>query len=345
MRKTGSGRLASAVFAALLTSATLSQPVSAQEIRLKFGHVFAPDHWVWVEGGQVFIDTLSELTDQVAFDVFPGGQLGNDYVTALKSGLADVAILAPGYTPDSFILTSVVELPHQIATSCEGTERFWQVAKEGGILHEAEYAPQGFRPLLVFFNPPYQVMTTKKKLETVADIEGLKLRAGGTAMRMTAAALGAVPVQVAGPDLYESLSRGTIDGGLLHYTTITPNSLEGIVKYSLDGVRVGGLSTLFGISEQKWKEIPDDLKEKFKEAAMRTQIHLCEYLDEQTRSIREMLVTERGWEVTTLGADQADIWNSRLETVFEKWVEDVDSTGRPGTEALDAFIKTAAETK
>jgi len=51
----------------------------------------------------------------------------------------------------------------------------------------------------------------RKEVKTVADLKGLKFRMGGYAGRVMSR-LGAVPQQIAAPDIYPSLEKGTIDG-------------------------------------------------------------------------------------------------------------------------------------
>ena len=71
---------------------------------------------------------------------------------------------------------------------------------------------QNIRLLLAVSLPQYRIFTVKHPVKDVADVTGLKLRSTGGAQDLTLRALGAVPVRMAAPDAYESLSRGTMDG-------------------------------------------------------------------------------------------------------------------------------------
>ena len=78
----------------------------------------------------------------------------------------------------------------------------------GGVLDQKELAPNGFVILFGTILEPYQVYATKK-IDSLESIKGLKLRTAGAAQGATIKALGGVPVNMAAPDTYESLPRGT----------------------------------------------------------------------------------------------------------------------------------------
>ena len=203
--------------AALATAAALilSVPASAQaQETFKVSQVFPSTHWHWIEGMKIFTETVEQASGgKIKFEVYHAGQLGKETTTLVTSGLAEFGLLVPSYETAKLPLTSVAELPGMHSTACEGTAKYWNLAKEGGALYEAEYKRLGVRPLYVILLAPYQVMTAAKKISTLDDLAGLKIRASGAAIDKTIRSLGAVPVRVTSNELYDSLSRGTVDGG------------------------------------------------------------------------------------------------------------------------------------
>jgi TRAP-type C4-dicarboxylate transport system substrate-binding protein len=328
------------VVAALLTLGSVT-PSSAQDtVRMKFGHPFSNDHWAWKQGGGYFANLLTEATGgKVQFDIFPGSQTGTDSPAALKSGVLNFALVVPGYTPEKLQLSQVVELPVHHENACAATRKFWEVSKEGAVLDKAEFAPNGMRAIFVFANPPYKIFTSKKEIKSLNDLRGLKIRAAGAPMQKTAAALGAVPVQLSGPELFDSVSRGTIDGVFLGYSSVTPFSLEKSFKYVVEGPAFGQGSTIFAISKQTWDGLSDDMKAKVHEAAMKTQDHICAYLDGLEAEVRQMMIREHGLKVNTIPPDQIAQWAQKTNPVVEAWSKDMDSVKRRGSEAAQAFIQ------
>ena len=64
----------------------------------------------------------------------------------------------------------------------------------------------------------------------LASFEGQKLYSTGGAKDLTLRKLGAVPTRMTTAEVYQSMSRGTIDGGVMSYATALAYRLQGIVK-------------------------------------------------------------------------------------------------------------------
>jgi TRAP-type mannitol/chloroaromatic compound transport system substrate-binding protein len=97
----------------------------------------------------------------------------------------------------------------------------------------------------------------RKEINSVADMNGLKMRIGGLAGRVIEK-LGAVPQQIAGGDIYPSLERGTIDAA----EWIGPYDDEklGFYKvapyYYYPGWWEGNLILNVFVNTERWNELP-----------------------------------------------------------------------------------------
>src|SRR3546814_8992578 len=79
------------------------------------------------------------------------------------------------------------------------------LAHAGGILDENEFAPAGIRLLFTIVLPPYQVFLGKKQIEGLKTFEGLKIRSSGGAKELAVRKIGAVPISMSTPEVYEAL--------------------------------------------------------------------------------------------------------------------------------------------
>lgn len=326
--------------AALAVLPFLTPQAAAQDkqITLKLAHVFPATHYLWLQGGKVFADEIEKRTSgKVKFEVYPAGQLGRDYLALLKSGLADMVILVPSYAPDKLPLTSVSELPGLYSTSCEATSRFWKLAQEGGVVHEAELKGHGSLALFVFTLPPYNILTTSKEVRTLADLSGLKIRAGGPAMDKTIRALGAAPVRIPSPELYDAMTRGTVDGAFFPYGGLHQFKLEQVFRHAVDGVQLGSGTITFSISTKSWQALPDDLRQAMREAGLVAQAHLCRAQEAAEVAAREKISKENGIKVVKLPAEEAAVWLQKVAGVAEAWAKEMDAAGRPGSAILKAY--------
>ncbi len=311
---------------------------SASAEMLKFAFDFPQNHWLWEHGGKPFSEAVTAGTGgKVTFVPFPSGQLGKETVSAIESGLAETGIVVPSYEPAKLPLTSVFELPGFHSTACEGTAKAWHLLQPGGPVYEAEFKPQGLVPLYVNVLAPYQLVTTSKRVEAIGDVAGLKIRANGTAQDKTARALGAVPVTVSSTEFYDSLTRGTVDGGLWPIGSTKQGGLDSVIHHTVRGPQLGGGVTVFAVGERVWEGLDPATQQVMRDAGQKVQAELCAYLDAQEKSVTDELVAKGSLEVVDLSSTELESWNEKVATVGTDWAKELDSTGRPGTTTLDAY--------
>jgi TRAP-type C4-dicarboxylate transport system substrate-binding protein len=324
--------------AAILTAAGVVSATAQEKITLKLGHGYPESHFLWQEGGKVFVDAVTSATNgRVQFEVYPANQLGKDQFGMITSGVAQAGIITPAYASGKLALSAVSELPGLYNSSCEATGKFWELAKEGGLISKSEYENQGLHVLYVSTVPPYSLMTVSKATPTLEDLAGLKIRAAGGAMNKTVESLGATPVQISGAEMYDALSRGTIDGTIYSRMALAGYKLEPLMKHSVDGVRLGSGSIVMTISDKAWKALPDDVKKVMTDSALAAQKNLCAYMDQREAEVSKALVEKNGWSIVKLSPEQVSLWQERIGEVNKSWAAELDASGRPGTAVLEAF--------
>jgi TRAP-type C4-dicarboxylate transport system substrate-binding protein len=119
----------------------------------------------------------------------------------------------------------------------------------------------------------------QEEIETMKDMQGLKLRTTGGAQDLTLRALGAVPVRMAAPDAYESLTRGTMDGLLFAMESVVAYGMDSLIKYTTDGVSFGSFIVAYSIIQSAWDRLPDDVKKALDEASEAIVPKVCAEVD------------------------------------------------------------------
>ncbi|MGF7160991.1 TRAP-type C4-dicarboxylate transport system substrate-binding protein [Rhodoligotrophos appendicifer] len=286
-----------------------------------------------------FMDEVKKATNgAVEFQYFPAEQMGKvkDLLALTQSGVVDIGFVGPSYVSDKMPLSGVAELPGTFATSCEGTRAYWALARDGGLLDKTEFRPNGVRVLLSVVLPPYQIFT-RNSLDGIAGVEGLKLRSGGGAQDLTIRKLGAVPIRLAGPEVYESLARGTLDGVVFPIPSIATFNLQGNLKTGTVGENFGGFAVNYVISDAKWKSLPDAVKNAMLSAGEATTKHACEMSDrDQEPALAKLEAAGVDMKPLTQ-ADQTKI-TELLRPVQTEWATALDKRGKPGGEVLKAFL-------
>ena len=285
-----------------------------------------------------WMERVAKATNNaVKFEHFPAEQLGKarDLLSLTQSGVVDIGYVVPAFVSDKMPLSAVADLPGAASSTCESVLAFWSLAKSG-ILDKEDMQPNGVKVLYAAGNPPYQIFTRSKALRTLEDFKGLKIRApsGGQAIIMRR--LGAVPVNIPGSEMYEALSRGTVDGLLFPVPGVLGYDLGGLLKTMTVGQNFGNVINFHVISLKRWNELPANVRAAMEEAGDAATRNVCERLDADAAKDTETLKS-KGLKVNDItAADQQKIREMR-ESVGEQWAADLDKRGKPGTATLKAF--------
>ncbi|MBR1221682.1 TRAP transporter substrate-binding protein DctP [Bradyrhizobium sp. U87765 SZCCT0131] len=327
---------------ALSLAAGVAAP--AQALELKVADSFPAGHYLVRLMLKPWMDEVTARTrGAVTFSYYPNQQIGKaaDLLRLTQSGVVDIGYIAPSYASDKMPLSEVAQLPEAFHTSCEGTAAYWKSARQG-VLAKQEYAPNKIRLLMEVVLPPYQIYSTRQKVETLKDVQGLKLRTTGGAQDLTLRAIGSVPVRMSAPDAYESLSRGTLDGLLFPMESVTSYGLEKLVKHATDGVSFGSFIVAYSISQAAWDRLPADAKAAMDEASEAMQAKACADVDKEQDGSRQRLEQAGVTFEAIPPATRAEM-KEKFKGVGKDWAAALDARGKPASAALKEFEALLAE--
>ncbi len=336
-----------AVAAAMTTVLTLlgSGAASAQ-VKLRVADSFPSGHYLTKVIIQPWMAEITKRTDgRVTFEYFPSQQLGKatDMLTLTQTGVTNVGYVAPAYASEKMPLSEAAMLPGAFQTSCQGTMAYAKAAREGAIAAQ-DYAANKIRLLTAVALPPYQILTVKAPVKSEADLKGLKLRSTGGAQDLTLRTVGAVPVRMAAPETYESLSRGTLDGVLFPLDSVVSYNVDKIVRFSTEGANFSSFVVAYSISEAAWNNLPADVKTIMTEVSDEITKSACAAVDQQEAEIKQKL-KEAGVQFVPLSAEFRSKLDEMLKDVASQWAKGLDSRGRKGSAALQEFRQAVQTTK
>jgi TRAP-type C4-dicarboxylate transport system substrate-binding protein len=172
---------------------------------------------------------------------------------AVKDGLADLSFVTHGYTPGRFVLTDVSEFPF-LADTSEVNSVAYQRIHDKYLAKLDEH--KGVHVLGVFTHGPGQIFNAKQAVNSVKDLEGLKIRVGGGLVNDVAKVLGTVPMLKPAPEAYELLSQGVADGLFFPKESVFSFKLVPLIKH-VTYVPGGLYNVTFSLimNETKWKSI------------------------------------------------------------------------------------------
>jgi len=236
-------------------------PVSAQVITLTLADQNSPTAWGATHAMAPWIKQVEQATKgRVKIQIYPSQTLvkGPQTWNALKSGVADIGWCFHGYWPDLTPLADVITLPSMPFKSAEkGSEVLWKLYEKFPAVQK-EF--RDVKVLMLWTSNPYFLLTTKKQVKTLEDLQGMKIRVTGGPPTAQMKALGAVPTAIPMPDNYQSLDKGVIDGMGAPWEAIHGFRLYEVAKY----YTMAPLSAVYfsmSMNKQKWNSLPKDIQD------------------------------------------------------------------------------------
>lgn len=322
---------------ALLTATGCTAPSEADgEVVLKFADNFSTTHPITAHGSLYFVEQLREKGPEVGIDIefYPSGQLGQfeDIPTMLSSGIADVSGVVPAYLSTQMPLSSAFDLPGYTTDSCVKAEATTHAVAEGSTLREQEIEDLGVRPLWSVSLTGYELMTSEPATDPNGQ-RGAVLRSPGGAVDRVVEEMGAAGVSMPLGDMYEAISRGTVDGTVASPISMAPYKLAEVLRHSTIGADLGSVAILYSISDQQWSELNDEQRAVVTEAAA-AERNLCEKLNELLPGSRAQMA-EDGTTLNELSQEQQAVWAREVsEPARQAWRSDLTDMGLPAGEVL-----------
>ncbi len=316
-------------------------PAAAEDkITLRLAESLPQGHVIHELVAKPFMELVTKATNgQVTFQHYPAEQLGKakDMAQLTAVGVADISYIVPSYSSDKFPLTAVAELPGIFETECQGSLAFYKISHNGGILETKEFGPNQLRPLATIALPAYQLqLSTSREVKTAKDLEGLKIRTTGGAMDLMMRSIGGVPVRMAAPEIYESLTRGTLDGVIFSYQSSVSYDFGKLLKSGTEGLNFGTAIFTYSIGEAKFKSLPPNVQKALVEAGEQVTREGCKRFEDGEKAAAEKIKSQ-GMKVINFSDDDKKQFDTAFKAVTEDWVKDINKRGKPGTEVFKAF--------
>ncbi|MFZ5781937.1 MAG: TRAP transporter substrate-binding protein DctP [Pseudomonadota bacterium] len=330
-------RFAMPLLASLVATAGAAETASAQ-IVIKIADSFPVGHYVVANMTKPWMDAVTKETGgKVKFEYFPAEQLGKakDLLALTQSGVTDMAYVVPSFVPDKMPMSPVAELPLAEAVGCNGAMAYYNLVNRDSELRKVDFDANRVKPILVQNLPPYQVFTAKK-ISSLKELQGMKIRVTGSAKAAVIQRVGAVPVQIPTPEVREALSRGTVDGINFVYTSLFPYDLNPLVKTGTTDVNFGGWISSYIISERKWKSLPADVQKVMMTLAEKYSRQNCAKVMEDDARDRDRLV-QGGMSLLRLTDAEKAEFQEKTRGVADQWAADLDKRGRPGSVVLKEY--------
>lgn len=319
---------------------SFSAATTASDVNLRYAHFMPAASWQNEVMFNDWAETVQEESDgRISVRVYPAQTLGRapaGYDNA-RTGVADIAWTVQGYTANRFPLSQIVELPGLFDNATEGSCAFQKLYDSGALDEEYENT----HVLYVHVHGPGHLHTSERPVRTLEDLEGLKIRRPTTVIGSLLSELGAEPVGMPAPEIYESTERGVIDGFLLPWEAVEGFRVNEVVEHHTE-VGLYSLAFVSTMNQRVYDNMPDDLREVVDaNSGMKWALIAGEGYDQGDVTGKELAV--KSGTVYQLDADERRQWEEAGERATEMYLSELEERGLPAREVYEDFKGYVAE--
>jgi TRAP-type C4-dicarboxylate transport system substrate-binding protein len=246
---------------------------------------------------------------------------------AVVRGVADIGVICPAYTRGQFPLLTMLDMPL-------GQSSAPQISRLDNAFIK-KFKPKELDDVHFFYAVSLSpsILHTKKPVYNLKDAKGLKIRGTGISERVIRS-LGATPVALAVPEVYDALQRGVVDGAWSPLGQLIDFRLMEVTDYTLLNYAASdSILVFYAINKKKWEALPADIQDIF------TQVNE-EYAEIEAKVLADRdkeatdLATKRGHKFITISKEEAARWAEKVKPIADEYVKELESKGLPGSEGL-----------
>ncbi|WP_265517292.1 TRAP transporter substrate-binding protein [Nitratireductor luteus] len=273
---------------AAVAAIALSSAASAQEFSFKF-QSSDPSGNPNFELQKGWTETLEERTDgKVKIELLPVGSVVeyNETQDAIAAGILDGHITDTSYFAGKDPAFGLIANP---VGAWSDPQQMFDFMSEGGgkeLMNEI-LEPYGLH-FIGATTPGLEAFVSNVPLDSVDDLQGLKMRAPEGLVQQVFAAAGASPVNLPGSEVFTSLDKGVIDAA--DYSVFSTNQAQGLNEIAPHPVYPGFHSMPLvevSMNKEKWDALPDDIKTAFEETVAEFAQHQVSTLAENDQKAVE----------------------------------------------------------
>ena len=312
------------------------QTAEAKTIKLTYSNFFPPTHIQSILAEAWCKEVEKRTKGQVKVDYYPGQTLtkAKQNYDGVVTGQSDLGLCLFAYNRGRFPVMAAVDLPMGYTSGKVAT----QVAN---AVYE-KFMPKELMDTKVMYlhaHGPGIVHTKNKPIKTMADLKGLKFRGHGTSAEIVKA-LGANPVPMPMPELYQSLQKGVVEGALYPFEVNKGWKMGEVTDYSTACFSIAYTSTFYVVmNKDKWASIPADLQ-KIIEGI--NQEWIAKHGDAWDSSDVKGIVygLSIGNDILGLDKKEAAKWKKAVAPVIDNYIADMNKKGFKGKEIVEFTKKT-----
>ena len=267
--------------------------------------------------------------------VFPGMQLGgkpSDLLDQALNGVVDIVYTLPGYHPGRFTILEGLELPFVGGGGEAMTGAGWEFIRKYG---QSEL--KGLKLLTFSGIDTGFVQTSKTPVRKLEDMKGLKIRVPSRYIGIGVQSLGAVPVQMPLPAVYEAMARGQVNGMMIPWVITIPFKLQDVAQYYTEMPFYTSM-LLTVMSQASYDKLSPAHKAAIdKNIGVNISKTYGKAWDDSAAAARGEAV-KKGKEIIKLDAGEEARWRTATKAAHDDWIGEMNKKGLKGREMFDDML-------
>ncbi len=324
--------LAATVATSLPAPAVLAQ---AGAVELKMHSFVPPTHVIWTDVLTPWAaDGAKRSNNQRTIKMYPAMQLGGKppelYRQAVQ-GIADIIFSLPGYTSADFPMMALTELPGTATNADDGTKKLW--ANFDKFLARDF---KGTKVLMLWNSDSASLMSKAKPIKTLEDMKGMKIRTPSAAQTAQLEALGATPIDMPAPAIYNNLDRGVIDATMIPTSAALDFKLIEVARYFTIDAPLGRSPFMVVMNKPKYDGLAPNLK-KVIDDTTGLQLSLKGAAAYDKKNHEAVDAARKSREVIPLAASERQRWVEAFKPMIQQQVETGEKAGLPARGLVGAY--------
>ena len=295
------------------------QLAAADKIAVSFGYPGPLTSAVHVKGVDPWFKTVEQDSGgEVEWKIFGGGSVGTfkNIYDRLLNGVVDTCYGLFGELAGQFPKSDVVTLPFETRSSYESGLALYRLYSSGLTADEFTKVK-----VIGFGRYPYAVMHSRKPINGLADLKGMKMSAFSRLSSQVVEHLGGVPVTMPVSDVYQSLQRGLIDTTITAWVAVETYKYYEITKFNMEAPISSNHAFMF-MNKDSYAKLSGKAKDAFdRDMGEVFTKGLGRAMDEVEDAARAKFVAMPDQVAKQVPEAELAQWKARVQPIIDEWVK------------------------
>ncbi len=323
------------------TTTTAAAMDFGDPVTLNLGHPFPAQHPIHQNALLPYAEAVNaETNGTVTIEFHAGGSLAAAPATFENTlvGGQDMGWALQGYHAGVFPVTEIIEQPFQFVTADQATRTLWDLYDEFPELQD-EYSD--VKLLALWVHDIGDLWTKDRPVQTLEDMAGLTLRFPTAIMGRVIEKMGASPVGMPAPQIFDSLSTGVIDGLMIAVSGLQSFQLYPELAYGTECNCYVAAQYLV-MNTDTWNSLTPDTQAVMERLGREASFTAAEVYDGAYTAVSQIAVDE-GIEKYVLPADELARWEAVGAEVTAEWIAEREAEGIPAQQMFDRMQEIKAQ--